>query len=402
MEKTFAYALVLAMDCWWASFCVASAQGNAGSPGETNATSKAVANDDHIRQVNDNWKQRAARMRSFELEWTEVRILASRSALGPEDEGQVEANHESSNSVPWKETRQTHRCRLVIDGERMRFEGNGPQHEPILGFGTFVQRNDIAISDGIVSKAFRGYEEVGATYPYPQGRIYAGGKNYYANDLSLWAVWVSMRPLDPYFCPSDLVNYRWTGTSSEVDGLQCNVLERFLESGHRELLWVHPDAEYAVVQYSRFSNADVLEARYRVFYDTESNPRWLPLRWVLLVCRPSDGALVESRDCSVSYCTVGQSIGSDVFSLEFPEGTWVRDRRDNTQYIQRDNGNIRRIVPGEKGKYHDFLTSATGERLVVSDRPGYRWILTWSLPLTVVLVVFLIVILIRKERRIEL
>ena len=109
--------------------------------------------------------------------------------------------------------------------------------------------------------------------------------------------------------------------------------------------WFDPQRGYVNLpdkQDAKIIEEDSLIVQWDINYTRDDKHGFVPTSWTS-----------TSRDKSIRQVNVGKwSINPDVsaetFDLQFPAGTYVRDKTNNTEYILRADGSKRLVDPQER------------------------------------------------------
>jgi hypothetical protein len=106
------------------------------------------------------------------------------------------------------------------------------------------------------------------------------------------------------------------------------------------------------------------EARYQISLEyrrVDSAEKWQPTAWTTTIFGPN-GAFFESLSARIGRCEINGKIVPEEFALDFPPGTWVRDHRQEIEYVVRADGSHRLVLPEEQDvrNYDRILTTEPG------------------------------------------
>jgi hypothetical protein len=119
-----------------------------------------------------------------------------------------------------------------------------------------------------------------------------------------------------------------------------------------------------------------------VEYNADLQVGWMPITWKVVRFLP-DGGLNDSVTANVAEYRVNAPSSGELFELQYPPGTWVRNHVTNETYIIREGGWKRPVLRGE-------FDGTNYEQLLNSDPPGMpsrRWLSIILVAATILLIV---------------
>jgi hypothetical protein len=252
------------------------------------------------------------------------------------------------------------KCFFALDGDKMTYKQWG------MLFNAETQKWDPAYEiyafDGEVSKSLRPADE--NNLHFPQGMVYRGKYNEAAvNTAYCRPILFNFRPLHPVF-GTHLDHYRISGKSGLIDGRKCVLLEWQQANYRVSTLWLDPGRGFLFMRYSSRYKGNT-DHKLDVHYSELRKGEWLPIGWDIRWYRP-DGTLHESFSGKVTQWSTGERMDPSEFRLDFPRGTWVTDRRNDselgkyTEYIILPNGQHRVITRKDLGKKYEEILAESG------------------------------------------
>jgi hypothetical protein len=313
-------------------------------------------------------QKRAELVKTLRMEFkrTDLEAIGSRSA-------NLRGPTKPQSPVPDRETTTESVNRVILDGEKMRFENNHPLWHTK---GTLHQTSLIAVSNGIVSKTFRPKGILGDEAP--SGMIRSAGDRLDLNEPVLVPVLLCFRGNHGEVCPYPITIAKATGVSLPVNNVPCR--EYAVTWGNLVVsLWFDPAADYTLRRLAKRKDNKLIH-QLDVQYRRDDKWGWLPVSWVMHDYG-SGGNLLRTTKVEVVETRVDAPQPADSFELVFPAGTQVFDARSNKEYRVLSNETMREV-------------SSTGEdrgSSVSQDGDGFlrrhQWLLKSVMLIAVVAVV---------------
>lgn len=179
-----------------------------------------------------------------------------------------------------------------------------------------------------------------------------------------------------------------------VDGHRCTILR----DGVRDILWLGHDVGYAVVRREQARHDQI---PFRIYRNSNFNcvgrDVWLPMHFArqLYSDRPTEGGtLFGSVERSITRVLINESIPKDIFILNPPPGTVIRDL---------DNKTWRRLPGGEDLLDETAATAKTvfSDSLITPHAREVSWPKIWTYTIMagngVLIAAYCIAIMIRRR-----
>jgi hypothetical protein len=307
------------------------------------------------------WKKREERLRSVMVKWTEVKTKARGSMLS-EDEARRKLLGPTPDDKPIPEADVTYDSpsEIAIDGVKMRYWFRGLSW--YIPKKTKAMQDYLAVFDGQSSKIFH---PIGLNN-YPRGTIrdektHADVPNIYVRPILVWC-----RPLNLLLGPFKSAQFVLSKTPGRIGDRDCLVLEDVdSNTGRTQVVWVDSQRNYSVMRLA-ISHDGKISVQIDMDYERNSQGEWIPKGWSLVWM--TGDKLKESAKATISELKCNPTIPADQFQIAFPNGTWVVDMTQKSdsggarQYIQREGGRQREILPGDRGAtYEEIINSEPGE-----------------------------------------
>ena len=191
-------------------------------------------------------------------------------------------------------------------------------------------------------------------------------------DLNLFAAILAVNPLHPYL-QIDLAKCNLDGERVQAHGRTCMVLRQSIHDPRGSLeraFWLGDGPNMEVVRYV----VESLDRRAQIdidyIDDASINPQ--PADWIVTLFGGPNDPIQDVSRAIVSDVEMKEMLGIDS-SKSFPLGSWVVNEEEGTQYLLREGGERRLILPQElqsNPTYAALSSSETGGILKRSDVHG--------------------------------
>ncbi len=304
----------------------------------------APADADRIVRI---WQQNGVNVRTFDLEWRAEEFRAAGS------EGPVGGKH-----VPLEDVTVESTGRIAVDGDgRVRLETDGVTWS--RNEDEYVRQHAIDIFNGQDRHLF--FAE--GSSEFPSAHISESSPSGVANDLRVYPILLALRPFDSRLGVFKRQEVRASGNTVVNDGRPCDVL--YHQSG---TLWIDPARGHLPVRYLIAANgATTIEVQ--ITYEPVDGI-FLPAGWETTRFL-ENGDVSATVEAVVSKRSINPPFGPEVFSVEYPPGTWVRNYKTNERYILREAGDKRPVLKGEyDGTNYTALLNSEPRQATVDEGLG--------------------------------
>lgn len=236
-----------------------------------------------------------------------------------------------------------------------------PQFDIALSSNKFrLQFNDIGLllqdpkSTGTYVCTFDG-DETRSLLPFSshlRGVIYDESKFHDISHIDLMPALLAFRPS----CTS-LMDANASVVSEHktvVNGAQCIVVQlKFPATERRDAYWVDPAKDYSVIKWTSAYEGGGLGKEVSVSYRT-AKVGWLPSAWSSSL--KGDGIVLTETMAVVNSGTINEPINDSQFTINYPVGTIVDDRKAGYLFVQQKDGK-RQVTQSDMasvGKYSDL------------------------------------------------
>jgi hypothetical protein len=227
--------------------------------------------------------------------------------------------------------------RLLIDGQKVRFENNRPRW--LIPERCLLRRSSVGYYNGSIAKDF--YPKGKSVEGQAEGQIYSGAKLWGVNDPVLSPLSLTFRPFTRHLSEKWLEEMKPSGTSLLIEGASCvEYVTKY--AGGTHFYWLDPSKEY-VLRRLRKEYKNWPSAQYDISYGQHSIIGWAPTSWMCNVYG-SDGRLLVSTKVEVLEMRVNEPVSPDQFEFDYPPGTIVTDNRDKSRCFRvQADGSMREV-----------------------------------------------------------
>ncbi|MCI0701623.1 MAG: hypothetical protein L0241_11125 [Planctomycetia bacterium] len=350
----------------------------------------AQDSDKLLAEVRTAWENREAATKTIRMSWT----LKTFTPKGGRNLMLPMHMTKDGKARPPADVTHDGKATLLLDGMKARYS----QEDMVWSEGDFAfipNRLDSGFADG-KSKALRYH----GTQKWPDGIIAKSKWNSYCNELPTWAPCIAVRGTSSQVMSGEGLDAFTVARRTVVDGKNVVELTQPRTETRGEIkIWVAPQQEYSAVRYEGYhpKNGEVV-LRMIATPQRHHSGVWLPGTWVCSSFR--DKKLAYTTTATMTDVEVGLNVTDDDFQVAFPAGTEVEDRSGDKRvnYILKDDGNKRIILPSESSAtYEDLLRTETGE-LAPGGRPSWFARNWWVCVAGSVVLVLLALLLYRATR----
>lgn len=256
--------------------------------------------------------------------------------------------------VPAKETTLVSTNRLVIDGDKVRFEDNHPiWHMPD---GKLFQTRAVGVFNGTVANKFFPAGVSGRGDPV--GVIEAEANPKMVRSYLLAPITMTLRGLNPAFNGYPVNELKATGVTLPIEGASCE--ERSIKTAPDGLasFWFDPGKDF-ILKRIRTQKGGRTVGQTDVQYRQDGS-NWVPISWVMNQYSTAGRVLVTNK-VEVLDVRLNEPQAADQFEIRYPPGTQVHNNKINKIYRIQPDGMMQEI-------------SLSGELLSGSvAQPGDSW-----------------------------
>jgi hypothetical protein len=300
-------------------------------------------------------QRRQDTVKSFAVEYKQTEVVAKGgiSAIASD------LAMPQKNPIPPEETTLTSVNRLVLDGQKVRFEHNHPVF--YLPTGAPLERRNVFLFNGTLANQFfpHGLSVISES-DTPQGIIKANAIADNVRRYELGPIIGDFRGMDvtmgawPY---SDLMG---SGASLQVAGANSQEYVKRLSPSVSINCWLDPAQDY-LPRRVRCQKKGQLDFQLDIRYRLNEEQLWVPASWVYNQYSPN-GSLRNSQTFEVLNIRINEPEPASQFDIEYPPGTEVNDQRTDKWY---------RIQPG--GAMREFSRITGADLSATIDQPGAPW-----------------------------
>jgi hypothetical protein len=297
-------------------------------------------------------RQETARTVEVEFKWTEVVQKGSLVNSGH----LVGVRASSKATYPPTDTTLESVNRIVIDGDKVRFENN---HLMWIGSdGQPIKSQSVALFNGSLGKVYYpiGIGATGAT----SGRIERDGRSPGTKAFIPTPITMTFRGLDPAFVPHGFAEMKPTGVTLPIDESHCQEYAIKLSTTTERSFWLDPAKGFVVRRMCDRSN-NKPTTQTDIQYRPDDVLGWVPESWVHTEYAPA-GTVRKTARFGVTKARLNEPQPAELFDIQFPPGCEVYDSRNDKSYWVQPDGSMR-----EFDKFPDEEAGATVEL------PGASW-----------------------------
>ena len=311
-----------------------------------------------MQTIANKWRERQKSIQSARLAWVHRETIPKGAvsrlllSLPPSEQKRGTDGPDLSKEIPPVDTTHDVALELCIHGDKVRHTMDDRQWSP--SENRFVIKPVVQVFDGKEGKLWR--PDGAPTTPYPQGVLQR--RNPIGSMIYLAPLVMSLQPFSPAMRLFELDTLKLSGHTAIIGGRPCLELQHDAR-GRTERVWIDPSREYQMVRY--WSTAkDKVWAKVDIEYGENPVCRWIPRRWTI-VTFDKNGALSRSQTANLTSCELNVPIDDAEFALDFSPGTAVLDfrRQPTSQFIVRENGSARPVLPREAGLSYDELVHSS-------------------------------------------
>lgn len=327
-----------------------------------------------IAAIQEAWVQRQVRVPAARLEWTVTEYITSGSIMVMRDGKRREAG-------PMHDTTMTRSVSLLLSGAKMKYSYLGEVLERDVG--RVFQKRYMSVFDGQTSQSFHeDIERSAKEYPLG-GFIRRGQDNYDFRNREIAPILVTFRGCELSCGGVDLESYECGLKRANVNGHMCSALQprTWTEKEYKRTYWVDSTRDYIVLRivYGRMGKPPIYSTD--IDYHLDAASVWVPSRWHTIVTSGSATRVDSQLSVDNVVYTADNDIPDAAFTIEFPPGTAVVDRRSATdfapgeRFIVRQDGSKRMVTNEELSRgarYADLVSTESGEAAKANDIKGHR------------------------------
>ncbi len=324
-----------------------------------------------LQEVIAAWNHRQDEIRTFHFSWSGTQFAGK----GHADAAQLDM---SAEPIPPKDTSFDITMVFAVDEKGrvlLQYDGNTWSSEK----NQYVPKTTRDIFDGQLRKVFfpQGVKS------FPNLHISNNTASDTARDLRAAAIRMVYRPFDTTMGVFDPSKLAITERKGVVENRQCLILSHTQDT-QEEMIWVDPSRSFLPLRHT-IRRRGVIAEQTEISYREDPSNGWVPALWNNALL-DKDGNTMKSWSGKVTQYQLNEPIPDSTFETDYPPGTYVQNYVTRENYILREGGGRRPILPGEyKGdNYEEILNSEPPS----SNTMG-RWIASVSGGSFIVVLVYL-------------
>jgi hypothetical protein len=266
--------------------------------------------------------------------------------------------------VPKEDTEIVSRNRLVIEGEKARFENNHPMF--YVDGGELIRTSSVVVTDGETAKLY--FPTGIGGRGQGQGIVWANAAPEGLRPPVLTPLTAHFRGLTPHVTPYPVDQLRPTSRTLRLDGRTCSEYEVATGPDKPISLFVDGQAEFALRRIRKLNRGHLYQ-QLDVAYGTRDGGL-VPERWTIQEFDAA-GKVKSKTEAVVLDVRVNPDVPRSEFDVEFPPGSSVYDQRTGKDYVVKEGGMMRETTPA--GVELDAEVPVPGSSWLTRNRSGLLW-----------------------------
>ena len=291
-------------------------------------TKPAIPPSVSLRDVFDAWRKRADRVRSARFDWEEKSMnIPVAPPIGP-----------LPNAAPAEAITVDHNAVLILDGDKVRYEVNGPSWSGIQN--KIVDQEYRLVLHGGTEKSLFDARRGGAD---PVGFVKHSIDRTQSQTFHNLPLFLHFRPFQVQSLKISIDLWRRVNSPSQLNGRPCIVIESSMSKKYVHKLYIDPERDCAVVPIESLDGNRIV-FQEDIDYEKNRDSEWVPSKWRGSLNGSRTGRVVEACNATMVRHRLNLPILAEEFELTFPVRTGVtelRGRSPERRYV---------IMPGEKRK----------------------------------------------------
>jgi len=254
--------------------------------------------------------------------------------------GTASAPSKSSALVPANELTLESINRLVLDGEKFRYENNEPNGDRPTG----KPRKDrtVSVFDGATAKRvlhFTGFN--GQELP-PIGVIQQTAGPAALDSFELTPITLAFRGLTPACAPYSVMEMQPSGNTLPIDGAPCH--EYVIARSADLSFWLDPGQDHVIRRICTYRQGRLMN-QVDICYRPDNVCGWAPVSWVRNEYIPLVGTALTTTHVAILDLRLNESQPAEQFDLSFSPGTTFEDQRNKKRYRVQSDGSLLELLP---------------------------------------------------------
>jgi hypothetical protein len=334
-----------------------------------------------LDEVQSKWINREQQTRTWDVAWENVEFRAVSAQLDPE----------TLEVTTTPETVFKDEGRFVLDqAGRIRFDAGSISWSKEKN--AFVPSQVQQVYDGQARTLFFPH----GSNQFPNAHITGDSSEIMGRDIRILAFRLVYRTLDSSIGVFDNERPLRVNGKAVIDGKNCVIIEQSpsVTSQLRTRVYADVHRDFLPLRYESHAGKDPVQEVEILEWAENSEVGWVPTKWSVVRSFDGEGKAVWSDTARVTSFKFNLPIENDLFTIDFPVGTWVSNRLTNERYIVKEGGINRPILRGEyNGKNYDEILSTkpggAGGGNISASSPS-AWLIWFNV--AVVLVIAIIVV----------
>jgi hypothetical protein len=257
---------------------------------------------------------------------------------------------------------------LTLHENKVRFESSGEEWDPEKQ--DFRPVKYVSVFDGKTAKYL--YPDGIAHATWPLGTIRADPNYRDAELAALRPLLLVYRPFVETLQPVDIQGFSLENDDVVIDGLHCIELVRRFSTNSSIHFWLDRDRDFLLIRRLIVEQGKPFES-IDIRYQIKEGIGFVPFEW-RVVSNSGKGQLLCSGQGTLTSISINMSVEESSFDIDFPPGARVEDERKKEDYILRQDGSKRPILPQDFGAtYEQILNSTPGNALKNTQSQQHWW-----------------------------
>ncbi len=318
-----------------------------------------------VAEIRAIWKQRQEHTQNYCFEWTQD-VTRGRGSMN-----KMAGQDANLPNVPPEDVTFKNKCRMVADQTHGRYSETGDSWS--LDSNTVVPIDDIQVAGPSGRRTFNpatNNPEIRFS-DIPLGTIVPPSPT--SGLLSMancFPISLCYRILDPAFQAFSTTDMQ-IGEPTTINGRDAVLVTFPQRGGARIHLWLSPEQNYVPIRHKFVNSAGKTTGSYEISYVNNAKDGWVPSEWVATTLT-GEGKLNFRIRVNVTQYFINGDVAKEDFKLEFPAGTWVNDRVNDTTFVVLKNGDKRTVGPMQgMDEYNEIMAGTTAP--LKSTSFSWRW-----------------------------
>jgi hypothetical protein len=276
-------------------------------------------------------RKRQETIKTVEVKFKETELLAN-GAISENSRSKIKP----TAPVPAEDMIIESMNRLVIDGDKLRFENNHPSWRD--RGKSLYHRTQISVFDGSRTTDFFPKNLTGDGTPIA---VYHERSRYPELWFYLTPLPLAVRGVDSRFSQYSLGTLKPAAGSLAIDGDMCREYTVVSTHGPNRHVWIDTNKSYSIRRIVTERNGQP-ESQIDIALRKDEIYGWLPATWIYQEYSWK-GTLLETFKIEIMDMKINEPQAAEQFTIQFPEGCRVTDNPTNKTYVVQADGSLQPI-----------------------------------------------------------